>query len=137
MHFVRYLLVQVLAYILDMGVFVLLFTHFGIEPIVANMVSKVLAGLFAFVAHRNFTFCVGAAGGKAKQALRYFVLLTLNIPVSAFALGAILWVIPTAVLAKFVADVICVFFTYCLSKRFVFLKVGAANENVVNDGRKQ
>lgn len=134
MHFVRYLLVQVLAYGLDMGGFVLMFTHFGVDPLMANMTSKVLAGLFAFVAHRNFTFDVSAAGSKARQAVRYFVLLALNIPISAVVLGAVLWMIPTTVLAKLVADVICVFVTYWLSKRYVFLSEGGGKEKFVKEG---
>lgn len=131
MRFARYLLVQILAYGLDMGGFVLLFTHLGIDPLVANMVGKVSAGSFAFAAHRSFTFGVREAGGNAQQAVRYFTLLALNIPLSALVLGAMLWVIPIAVVAKLMADVICVFLTYWLSKRFVFLG-GDEAANVVN-----
>ena len=121
MRFVRYLLVQVLAYGLDMGVFILLFSQFGIQPLVANVIGKVFAGLFAFVAHRCFTFGVVCVGGAGLQAVRYFTLLALNIPLSALVLNSMLWVIPIAVLAKFVTDVSCVLITYWLSKRFVFL----------------
>lgn len=137
MGFVRYLLVQVLAYGLDMGGFLLLFTRFGVDPLVANMASKVLAGLFAFFAHRNFTFDVATVGGKGQQAVRYFALLALNIPFSALVLGSILWVISMTVVAKFVADVICVFLTYSLSKRFVFFGVGVAKEGTFKDGGAQ
>ena len=132
MQFVRYLLVQVLAYGLDMGGFVLLFTYFGIDPLVANVVGKVLAGLFAFVAHRNFTFGVVEASRRAQQVVRYFALLALNIPLSALVLGAMLWVMPMAVVAKLVADMICVFLTYWLSKHFVFLGGEVAETSVVN-----
>lgn len=134
MRFVRYLLVQVLAYGLDMGGFVLLFAHFGVDPLVANVVGKVLAGLFAFVAHRSFTFGVAEAGGTGQRAVRYFTLLALNIPFSSLVLSAMLWAIPMAVVAKFVTDAICVFLTYWLSKRFVFLSGDAAASTVV-DGR--
>ena len=128
MRFVRYLLVQILAYALDMGGFVLLFTHFGIDPLVANMVSKMLAGGFAFAVHRSFTFGVLEASGKLQQGVRYFALLALNIPLSALVLSAMLWLIPMAVVAKFLSDVICVFLNYGLSKRFVFM-AGDAAEN--------
>ena len=44
MQFVRYLVIQVLAYGLDMGGFVLLFSHFGVDPLLANVICKLLAG---------------------------------------------------------------------------------------------
>jgi putative flippase GtrA len=137
MQFIRYLLVQVLAYGVDMGGFILLFAHFELDPLVANTTSKVLAGLFAFVTHRSFTFGVAEDVVKVQQAVRYFALLALNIPFSALVLGAMLWVIPMAVIAKFVADMICVVLTYWLSKRFVFLGGEMAESNVVNGQGEQ
>ena len=137
MRFMRYLLIQVLAYGLDMGGFILLFAHFGIDPLIANMAGKGLAGLFAFVAHRHFTFGVAKTSGKAQQAVRYFTLLALNIPFSALMLSAVLWVIPMAVIAKFVADVVCTFVSYWLSKHFVFLGRDAAETHIVNGRGEQ
>ncbi|MBT9159940.1 MAG: hypothetical protein DDT27_00521 [Dehalococcoidia bacterium] len=136
MQFVRYMLVQVLAYGLDMGGFILLVSHFDIEPIPANMVSKILAGVFAFVAHRRFTFGVAVTGTKVLQGRRYFTLLALNIPLSALVLGAMLWVIPMAVAAKFFADMIYVVLTYWLSKRFVFIG-GDPVKSIVDIGRSE
>lgn len=132
MQFVRYVLVQVITYGVDMGGFILLFSCFGVGPLLANMVSKVLSGFLAFVVHRSFTFGVAEAGIKVQQAVRYFALLTLNIPLSAQVLGIMLWVIPMAVAAKLVADMICVFLTYWLSKRFVFLGSDAVKSSVGN-----
>lgn len=134
MRFVRYLLVQVVAYGLDMGGFLLLFAYLGGDPLVANVVGKLMAGLFAFVAHRSFTFGVAGTGATGQQAVRYFTLLALNIPLSSLVLSVMLWVVPMAVVAKFVADVICVILTYWLSKRFVFLS-GEAASSTVADGR--
>ena len=130
MQFVRYLLVQVLAYGFDMGGFILLFVHFDIEPLLANMASKILAGVFAFVAHRRFTFGVAETDAKVQQGVRYFALLALNIPLSALVLGAMLWVIPMAIAAKFIADMIYVVLTYWLSKRLVFI----GGDSVKNNG---
>lgn len=124
MRFVRYLLVQVFAYGLDMGLFILLLSHLGVQALVANVVGKVFAGLFAFAVHRCFTFGVARVRGAGLQAARYFALLALNIPLSALVLNFMLWVIPAAVLAKLVTDVSCVLITYWLSKRFVFLSDG-------------
>lgn len=133
MRFVRYSLVQIIAYGLDMGGFVLLYTHFQVDLLVANLVGKVLAGLFAFVAHRCFTFRVTETAGRGGQAVRYFTLLALNIPLSALVLSALLFMFPMVVVAKFFADVICVLITYWLSKRYIFLN-GDASSSTVADG---
>ncbi|WP_409298266.1 GtrA family protein [Pseudomonas sp. KCJK8993] len=137
MRFVRYLVIQVLAYGLDMGGFVLLFSHYGIDPLMSNVASKILAALFAFFAHRSFTFGVVERAGSLQQAVRYFALLALNVPLSALVLSGLLWLIPLAVAAKFVSDVICVFFNYGLSKRYVFLSTGEAQpRNIDNRGNQ-
>ena len=133
MRFVRYVMVQVVAYGLDMGGFLLLITYATMEPLPANVIGKVLAGLFAFVAHRSFTFGVSGTSGTRQQAIRYFTLLTLNIPLSTLLLGASLWLIPFAVAAKFVADVVLVLLTYWLSKRFIFLSGDASPPAIVED----
>jgi putative flippase GtrA len=135
MQFVRYLLVQVLAYGLDMGGFVLLFVHFGVAPLIANIVGKILAGVFAFVVHRHFTFEVAETGTRRQQGVRYFALLALNIPLSALVLDVVLRVIPDVVAAKFVADMISVVFTYWLSKRIVFVG-GDSKKNNLDGGRR-
>lgn len=133
MRFARYLLVQVLAYGLDMGGFMLLFMHFGVRPVMANVVGKVLAGLFAFVAHRSFTFGVQGVDGAGRQGVRYFMLLALNIPLSALVLAALLKVIPMAVVAKFSADVICVCLTYWLCKKFVFFSSEVSSSTIAEN----
>ena len=123
MRFARYLFVQVVAYGIDMGGFVLLHNYLQSSPQVANVIGKIMAGIFAFLAHRAFTFGATKQNtSSASQAFRYGLLLALNLPLSALALTLTLKVMPWAVPAKFVADVICVFLTYWLSKRFVFLK---------------
>ncbi|AAY94696.1 GtrA family protein [Pseudomonas protegens] len=137
MQFVRYLVIQVLAYGLDMGGFVLLFSHFGVDPLLANVICKLLAGVFAFIAHRSFTFGVVETAGRLQQAVRYFALLALNIPLSALVLSGMLWLIPMAIAAKFVADVICVFLNYGLSKRYVFQGESASQTKVVDDRSEQ
>jgi len=95
-----------------------------------------VAGVFAFLAHRSFTFGIAGNGGARRQAVRYFTLLALNIPLSGLALSALLWIIPTVIIAKFAADVISVSLTYWLSKRFVFLS-GEVPPSFGADGRSQ
>ncbi|EFQ62887.1 MULTISPECIES: GtrA family protein [Pseudomonas] len=119
MTFVRYGTIQLMAYALDMGTFLLLMTLSQDHPVLANITGKMVAGVFAFFLHRHFTFQSTHASGKA-QAVRYFSLLALNIPVASalFSLG--LYFINSPAPVKLISDVICVALTYWISKLFVF-----------------
>ena len=117
--FSRYVGVQVLAYGIDMGSF-LLFVALGMGPVLANVPAKLAAGTFAFLAHRRVTFGVHGRGGAGSQLLRYALLLALNVPLSSGLLALLLpWIGPAA-LAKFIADAICVLLTFFASRHFVF-----------------
>ncbi len=120
MTFFRYVAVQIVAYGLDMGGFLVVLGLFGVGPIVANVFGKIAAGIFAFFAHRHFTFGHKSAERQGRQALMYFLLLALNIPLSSAALGLILLVITAPVPAKILADVISVFMSYWLSRKYIF-----------------
>lgn len=117
--FGRYVGVQLFVYALDMGVFLLALSA-GAGPIPANVAAKTTAGLTAFLAHRRMTFGVHGQPGVAGQALRYGLLLALNVPLSSGVLALLLpWIAPP-MLAKFVADVLCVGLTFVLSRQLVF-----------------
>ena len=121
MTFVRYVSIQLLAYGIDMGVFLLILQTGLAAPIWANVLAKLAAGLFAFILHRYFTFRAVESGALKHQVVRYFVLLALNIPVASAILVLLLLWIGEPVVAKFIADIICVALTYVVSKRFVFI----------------
>lgn len=120
-RFIRYSLIQCVAYGLDMGGFILLYTYYEINPLLANVSGKVLAGIFAFIAHRIFTFNTPQSKGIGYQAASYFSLLMLNVPLSALLLSLTLWIISIPIGAKFLTDIGCLFLTYWLSSRFIFL----------------
>jgi len=122
MSFVRYLLVQVLAYGLDMGGFLLMLELVGTGPLLANIAGKVLAGTFAYFAHHYFTFAISSGRQERGQALKYLSLLAFNLPLSSLVLAATLYLVPHAVLAKLFADAACIGLTYWLSKTFVFVQ---------------
>jgi putative flippase GtrA len=118
--FVKYVGVQVIAYGVDMGTFLLL-THFGIsQPILANICAKIVAGSFAFVVHRHFTFAARDHGSAREQAARYFLVLGCNIPIAAGLMKLLMYVVGPPVVAKFISDVANVALTYWLSKLLVF-----------------
>jgi len=121
MKFFRYIIIQLFAYALDMGSFLLMFGVLALNPIVANVIGKLAGGIFAFIAHRNITFKSNHKKDKSMQARRFFMLFMFNIPLSSVALIALLSCVPYTVLAKFMADVSCVFFNYWMNKTFVFI----------------
>lgn len=121
--FVRYLGVQALGYLIDMGLFLLL-SH-AINPIVANIASKTVAGLFGFFANRYFTFKAHRHGRARSQLIKYAILVAANIPISSALFTLFMrWIAPLA-LAKFVADVICMGLNFLLSHYVVFNRTQA------------
>lgn len=118
----RYAVIQVLAYGVDMGGFLLALHSGWAGPIVANVLGKSAAGVFAFFSHRNFTFQSNGRADRKRQAIRYFLLLGLNIPLASGVLALLLLIIPQPEAAKVLADVLCLLLNYKLSKAFVFTK---------------
>jgi len=121
MKFFRYIIIQLLAYVIDMGSFLILLHGMFLHPIAANIIGKLAASIFAFTAHRNITFKSNHKKDKKTQALRYLMLCMLNIPLSSTVLFVLLKCVPYTVLAKFMADVSCVFFNYWMNKTVVFV----------------
>jgi Predicted membrane protein len=116
--FLRYNAVQILAYGLDLGSFTLL-VYVGTELIPANVAAKLVAGLFAFAMHKVFTFQKRGSGRVWREAVVYFSLLMVNIPVSSGILAALTAILPTTA-AKVMADVSCMALTFLLTRMFVF-----------------
>lgn len=127
MRFARYLAVQIAAYGVDLGCF-LLGTTSGFGALGSNAFGKTIAGLFAFIVHRGFTFGLAREHHRLSQAARYFGLLALNIPVSSLLLRAVLNAGVSATVAKVAADVLCVLLTYWISKKFVFAGIPKRSE---------
>nr|BFE95834.1 hypothetical protein GCM10020185_63700 [Pseudomonas brassicacearum subsp. brassicacearum] len=98
----------------------LLMALFNDQPVLANIAGKGVAGVFAFF------FCIGTSrssrpGGSSKvQAVRYFSLLAINIPLASALFSVGLYFVNSPAPVKFVSDVVCVALTYWISKLFVF-----------------
>lgn len=120
MIFLRYVSIQLLAYVIDMGIFLFILHVDLVGPIVANIVAKLAAGICAFFAHRHFTFESATPDSVKTQAIRYFVLLAANVPVSSGILAVIMLWLPMPVIAKLLADIFCVGLSYSLSKYLIF-----------------
>jgi putative flippase GtrA len=124
-QFSRYLAVQVFAYGIDMGTFVLLTQALSVGPLWANVVAKIAAGAFAFVVHRRVTFQTHGQPGTMGQLGKYALLLAANVPLSSGVLWLLLPLLHPPVLAKFVADAGCVLLTFLLSRYLVFKPASA------------
>lgn len=134
MIFARYVLIQLIAYAIDLGAFVLMVNTGLSGPIIANISSKLVAGAFAFVCHRNFTFSANRHGARWNQAVRYVILLSLNIPLTTILLGlAMLW-IDNVTVAKVCADVVGVAITFWISKALVFVGPRSEPADAKSDG---
>lgn len=135
MRFARYVAVQLVAYAVDLGVFVVLF-HGGLaRAVAANLAAKVAAGAFAFVVHRTFTFGVRGRDRIHGQMLRYALLLALNVPLATAMLVAVSWLVPDLVLAKVLADIACVGLTFLLVRHGVFGAPRGRSEGAARDDR--
>jgi putative flippase GtrA len=120
MTFVRYVAVQLVAYAIDLGVFVLLFHGAIAGPITANVLAKIAAGTLAFYAHRGYTFRIEGTERIRREAVKYASLLALNVPLASALLALLMLVVPSVTVAKIAADVICVGLTFMLTKHGVF-----------------
>lgn len=118
--FTRYLLVQVGAYGIDMGLFLALSMLFGTGALAANIASKLAAGTFAFIGHRSFTFGAHGRGDGRAQLLKYGLLLAANVPLGTALLALLLNRFQPPALAKVLSDVACVAFTFAISRNVVF-----------------
>ncbi|MDI9238739.1 GtrA family protein [Lysobacter sp. LF1] len=127
--FSRYVAVQIVAYAADMGSFLLATSLLGWQPLPANVLAKLVAGSLAFVAHRRITFGVHGKGRERTQLFRYIALLALNVPMSSGALAVLLHVVHMEVLAKFLADVVCVGVTFLLSRHLVFVSTTSERDS--------
>jgi putative flippase GtrA len=120
--FIRYIFIQVIAYILEMAVFIILIKSSLLGLLLANVGAKLAAGISAFMMHRKFTFKSNQSGSLEKPAFRYFLLLSINIPISSAVLYLIVGLIPSPEMTKFISDLFCLVLTYIASKKLVFIR---------------
>lgn len=117
--FLRYNLVQIIAYCFDFGVFWVLGNLASVDLLIANVAGKIVAGLLAFIMHKSYTFRVSDSGRTSTEAAQYFLLLFINIPLSSGVLAGLITILQGSV-AKIASDVICVGITFTLVRIMVF-----------------
>lgn len=122
MTFVRYVLIQLLAYCIDFGLFIGATSAGFLGPVGANVLGKLAAGFFAFLSHRHFTF-KAARAPLLRQSRAYVAVLSLNVPLSSALLASIMFLSEVEpAMAKIIADILGLAFTYTASRLLVFRK---------------
>ena len=116
---IRYLIVAVLAYVIDMGGFYLLIRS-GVDPVAANVAVKVLAAICGFFMHRRFTYRIESREAIASHARKYFGLAFAYTPASSVVLFLIMLVLPHPVYAKALSDVLLFVVTYWITTKLAF-----------------
>lgn len=118
----RYIVVAVLAYVVDIGVFSLLH-HSGVAGVtVSNVIGKIATAIFGFFAHRRVTFQKTGRDGMAKEAVKYFTVVILYTPFTTGLLLLLIPVSPNVTIAKIIADCVGVVASFAISKLFIFQK---------------
>ena len=114
----RYVLVQVAAYLVEFSTF-LFAKEVGASLVISNCLAKAFAAIFAFFLHKNFTFQRKEKEEMLGEIFRYTAMLFVNM-----ALGSmILLVLSQFVedwLAKILSDIFCVGISFLLVRHVVF-----------------
>lgn len=129
---IRYLIVAVLAYFIDMGGFYLLL-ELGNHPVKANIFVKIFAAVFGFFMHRRYTYKITEVDGQKMHAIKYFGLVFVYTPVSRFILFIFMLVIPEPLYSKAISDLLLFIVTFWVTSKFAFIRnttvTGATNNN--------
>lgn len=117
----RYLLVAAVVYAIDMGGYIFLL-QLQLSPALSNLLTKVVAVVFGFYAHRVFTYQIKDKTNLFNHAIKYFGLALLYTPTSSLCLMLMMHFILNPIAAKFVCDVILFVLVYWLTSHFTFLQ---------------
>lgn len=119
-QFATYVAIQLIVYIMDVGIFYAICFVQLTHPPGANIAGKSIAALVAFYAHKAFTFKHAQQESTLYQAIKYAVVVALNVPASTALLMILMYAGLEPVAAKVISDIGCVALTFWLSKFLVF-----------------
>jgi len=117
----NYILIQLVSYALNMGIFIVLNSFSFLNPVVSNILGKSLSSIFSFIGHRQITFRLQSEKYKHTQFFRYFILLISNVFVASVLLSFSLLFVDNVILAKFGIDVILFFLNFWIGKKWIFI----------------
>ncbi len=117
-QFLRYNLVQILCYLIEMAIFLILF-EMKKQLFFANFYSKIISAIMSFFAHKYFSFEKNRNHNLTSEMLRYGALVAVNLVFnSLFLLFLSQFIIEW--LAKIISDICCVFINFILVRKIVF-----------------
>lgn len=128
-EFLRYLIAGTATYAVDFSVFLALAEVMLVPPVLANLVGKIAGGIFSFFSHRIFTFRIQGPNQQGAQALGYFLILLLNVPLFTLTFFFIQQFIYYPLASKIISDGICIIITYIEMKFMVFRKKNKFRES--------
>lgn len=114
-----YSLVQFISYGLDFFSFFLIFYLIGIDPIISNVIVKLIVSIFAYFMHKKYTYR-GDSNNKSMMLFAFSVFL--YIPISTAFLSLVILILPQAFIAKLTSDAILFLLSYKYNSYFVFRK---------------
>lgn len=118
-----YLFFGALTTVISIGVFALFTKVIPCDELVANILSWILAVLFAFLTNRTWVFQSAAGESFGKQMVSFYLgrVATLLIE-EALLLVFVKWLLWDGMIVKIAAQVIIVVLNYVISKLFIFKK---------------
>lgn len=119
---VRYVIVAVIAYFIDMGGYFLLLQT-GTHPVSANIFVKFFAALCGFFMHRYYTYQITEVDGQKIHAIKYFGSALIYTPVSTLLLFALMFIIPHPIYSKALGDILLFVVTFWVTSKFTFTRI--------------
>lgn len=118
-----YLFFGALTTVISIAVFALFTEVIPCDELVANILSWILAVLFAFLTNRTWVFQSAAGKRFGKQMVSFYLgrVATLLIE-EALLLVFVKWLLWDGMIVKIAAQVIIVVLNYVISKLFIFKK---------------
>ncbi len=120
MIFIRYGVVQAFAFALDIGIFIALINFTSINPILSNLLGKIVAGVFGFYFQRNFVFLNSRSNLVTFQAIKFVSILFINNLLQLVMMATLINFISSEVLAKILADTASILISFCAGKYYIF-----------------
>ncbi|MFZ4648465.1 MAG: GtrA family protein [Patescibacteria group bacterium] len=120
-EFLRYFLIGLSAFILDIGTLFILKERFNLSPVLSVVLNQILMINFVFFLNKYWSFRSGSL--KRKEALRFLIVAALNY------LIAVIWMAffnhylgLNYLLVRFVNVVLAVSWNFLLYKHFVYVQ---------------
>lgn len=118
-HFVRYIIVGGTTFLIDFGLLFLLHGQLELNLAASTSVAYWVSILYNFVLNRYWTFDAGERKSLARHVTTYFILLIINY-LFAVIFVTFVGIIINYIIAKAIAVVIQMSWTYPIYKRYIF-----------------